>query len=204
MRSWFYSLSVFLTLLPSLLFAFPGEGQLPASLDFDHRHSDNFRIEMTPMGGEYFGDKLNHTFIVGGDFQFNLIPSLGISLNYDYSQAGADGTSLLGQSLTNRNMQFLMGGLVATKPAAYAGKNETVEADFYSSLGGGLLEFNGNGSGVGYLGGGMKIRFKKIDWIAWRIDVRGILYSMPNPSGSDFAADLSLMVGPTFLVWPMP
>ena len=47
----------------------------------------------------------------------------------------------------------------------------------------------------------MKIR-PKIRWLAIRVEVRNYFTSVNNPSGSDFEDDLTVRIGPTFLLPP--
>ncbi|MBI4373902.1 MAG: hypothetical protein HY542_03395 [Deltaproteobacteria bacterium] len=175
------------------------EEEVPRSLDFDLRKAENYRIELTPNGGEYFGDKLNHSFVVGQNIQWNLTPGLGIQADFGWSKASADRTSLLGQGIRNDNLYILSGGFVVTKPAAYQSKNHVVEMDFFTSIGGGAVLFNQSESGMGFIGGGIKTRFKKVPWLALKVDFRENLFSIPNPGGSDFASDATLTFGPTFM-----
>ena len=194
-------LLLYLFLFPTLLHA---EEEIPAPLDFDRRDSESYRLEITPYGGDYLGDKLTHSFVAGGNLQFNLIPELAVTTDLGWSRASADRTSLLGAGLTDRNLYLISGGLVATKPAAYRSGKKTVEADFYTTLGGGIARFNGDNRGMGYFGGGMKTRFRKVPWFAVRVEVRNYLFSIPNPGGSDFEYDLTLDAGATFMLWAFP
>lgn len=177
------------------------EEEIPAGLDFDRRQAESARFETTPFGGDYFGDKLNHSFVVGGDIQFNLTEKLGLSADFAWSQASADKTGAFGASLANNNLYLVDGGFVVTVPAIYRSKKGYTEADFYTSLGAGLVRVNGSNRLGGFIGGGMKIR-PKIKWLAIRIDLRNYFTSVPNPSGSDFEDDLTIRIGPTFLLPP--
>lgn len=185
---------------PSLPAGEPGE--LPDLLDFDRREAENFRLELTPYGGDYAGDKLNHSFVAGANLQVNLTPALGIATDFGYSRAAADAASPLEQSFSNRNLYLVDAGFVVTKPAAYQSKKKAVEADFFTSIGGGEVRFNNTMRGMGFIGGGMKTRFKKIRWLALRVEVRNYFLSIPNPGGSDFEDDLTIGIGSTFLLIP--
>ncbi|MBI2981453.1 MAG: hypothetical protein HYY44_04030 [Deltaproteobacteria bacterium] len=175
--------------------------EIPRALDFEMREAESYRIELTPNGGEYFGDKLNHSFIAGQNIQWNLTPGLGVQADFGWSKASADETSLLEQSIRNDNLYSINGGLVATKPAAYRSKSHIVEIDFFTSIGGGVVLFNKSERGMGFIGGGIKTRFKKVPWLAIKVDFRENLFSIPNPGGSDFASDATLTFGPTFMLW---
>lgn len=185
-----------------LLLSLPDEEEVPALLDFDRRKSIPYRFELSPYGGDYFGDKLNHSFIVGGNLQFNLTEKLGIAADFGYSKASVDRSSALGASFTNTNEYLIDGSFVLTVPAAYRSGKGAVETDFYTSIGGGILRINDGNHGGGFIGGGMKIRFESLPWLAIRIDIRNYFTSINNPSGSDFEDDLTVRAGPTFLLPP--
>jgi len=61
----------------------PTEDEIPASLDYDRRHAVDHRLELSPYIGDYFGDKLNHTFITGADLTFNFTNMFGIGGPYE-------------------------------------------------------------------------------------------------------------------------
>ena len=189
-----------------LLFFFPliasAEPQeIPNAIDFERREAEAYRFEISPYGGDYFGDKLNHSFIVGNNLQFNLNPWWGLSADFGYSQLSVDSTSAFGASIVEKNEYLIDTGIVFNLPAAWGTKKSVTEMDFFTSLGGGILRINDSNRAGGYLGGGIKIRFKKTP-IAIRVEVRDHFTSIPNPSGSDFENDLTIRIGPTFLLPP--
>ena len=187
--------------LPVSLPAEPSSSEIPDALDWDRRQAYSYRFELSPYGGDYFGDKLNHTFIVGTNLQFNITEMLAIAADFGYSKASVDRTSALGASFTNTNEYLIDGGFVVTLPAAYRSKNKVVELDFFTSIGGGILSINGSTRGGGFIGGGMKIR-PKVKWLAIRVEIRNYFTSINNPGGSNFEDDLTIRVGPTFLLPP--
>lgn len=176
--------------------------EIPDALDFDRRHAISTRFELSPYGGDYVGDKLSHTFIVGGNLQYNLTETLGVNADFGYSEIGVDKASGLGKTFTTNNEYLADGGFVITVPAAYRSRKGYTEADFYSSIGGGILRINNSNRGGGYVGGGMKVRLKKFPWLAIRVDIRNYFTSIPNPDGSNFEDDVTIRVGPTFLLPP--
>ncbi|MBI2083738.1 MAG: hypothetical protein HYT76_09285 [Deltaproteobacteria bacterium] len=200
---------VFIILLPIIFCPLPkgtgyllaSEQEIPRALDFELRESESYSLELTPNGGEYFGDKLNHSFVVGQNIQWNLTPALGIITDFGWSKISVDGGSPLGRSITNKNLYMISGGFAITKPAAYRSKNHVVEMDFFTTIGGGAVFFNEGERGMGFIGGGIKTRFKKVSWFALKVEFRENLFSIPNPGGSDFASDATLTVGPTFMLW---
>ncbi len=190
-------LFLLLTFLPS-----PSRADdIPDVLDYDRRKAVSHRFEFSPFIGDYFGDKFTHSYIAGGDLQFNITEWLGVASDFGYTQLSADRTSLLGMSITNKNAYLIDGGFVLTMPAAFANKKKTTELDFFSSIGGGVLLFNHSTHGVGYVGGGMKLR-PGLKWLAIRVDLRYSFTSINNPSGSDFENGLTIRFGPTFLLPP--
>lgn len=175
--------------------------EVPDILDFDRRQAGLYRFELSPYVGDYFGDKFNHSFIVGANLQCNLTEKLGVTSDFGYSNASADRTSALGASLTNKNEYLIDGAFVITVPAAYRTAKGVMEADFFTSIGGGIMRINNSNRGAGFIGGGMKIR-PHISWLAIRVEIRNYFTSINNPSGSDFEDVLTIRVGPTFLLPP--
>ena len=175
--------------------------EVPDVLDFDLRQSGLYRFELSPYGGDYFRDKFGHSFIVGGNLQANLTEKLGVSADFGYSTVAADPSSIIGATITNSNEYLVDGGLTYTVPAAYRSGKGYTEADFFTSLGGGIIRINGENRGGGYIGGGMKIR-PHVRWFAIRVEIRNYFTSVNNPSGSNFEDDLNIRIGPTFLLPP--
>ena len=167
----------------------------------DQRDASLRRFEISPYGVDYFGDKLNHSFIVGSGAQLNLTETLGLAVDFGYSRASVDGTSAFGATFTDKNEYLIDGSFVITVPAIYRSKKGYTEADFYTSIGGGIMRLNGGNHGAGFIGGGMLIR-PKVSWLAIRIDIRNYFTSVANPVGSDFEDELTLRIGPTFLIPP--
>jgi len=175
--------------------------EIPASLDYDRRKAVDHRFELSPYAGDYFGDKLNHTFITGADLTFNFTNMFGIVGNFSWSQASVDRTSALGAIFKQKNEYIFDGGFVVNMPAVFRSRNSLVECDLYTTIGAGVLNINGSSHVGGFLGGGMKIR-PNVKWLAIRVDIRDYFTSIDNPGGSDFENDLTVRVGPTFLIPP--
>ncbi|GEM_PF-2701976 len=175
---------------------------VPDILDFDRRQSVARRFELSPFGGDFFGDKMSHSFIVGGNLKINLTESLGVSGSFGYSKAIMDSTSDIGKSFTNNNVYLMDGALVYSVPAAFINrKGGVTEADFFTSLGAGIVKTNGTDHVGGFIGGGLKVR-PNLSWLAIRVEIRNTFTSIDNPSGSNFENDLSVRIGPTFLLPP--
>ncbi len=174
---------------------------IPASLDYERRHAVDHRFEMSPYVGDYFGDKLNHSFIAGADFTYNFTHMFGIVGNFSWSQASVDRTSALGAIFRQKNEWIWDGGIIINMPAVFRSRKSLVECDLYTTIGAGVVNINGAGRVGGFLGGGMKIR-PHVSWFAIRVDIRDYFTSLNNPGGSDFENDLTVRIGPTFLLPP--
>lgn len=177
------------------------EEEIPASLDYDRRKAVDHRLELSPYVGDYFGDKLNHTFVTGADLTFNFTNNLGVVGNFSWSRASVDRTSALGAIFNQKNEWIWDGGFVLNLPAVFRSKKTLVECDLYTTIGGGILSINGSSHPGGFIGGGMKIR-PNVKWLAIRVDIRDYFTSINNPGGSDFENDFTVRVGPTFLIPP--
>lgn len=175
--------------------------EIPASLDYDRRKAVDHRLELSPYIGDYFGDKLNHTFVTGADLTFNFTNMFGIVGNFSWSQASVDRTSALGAIFRQKNEWIYDGGFVINMPAVFRSRKSLVECDLYTTIGAGVVSINGGSHVGGFLGGGMKIR-PNLKWLAIRVDIRDYFTSLNNPGGSDFENDLTVRVGPTFLIPP--
>lgn len=177
------------------------EEEIPPSLDYDRRKAVSHRIELSPYGGDMLADQLNHSFIVGSNVQFNITERLALAADFGWSQAAADGGTPLGAAIANDNLYYVDGSFVTTMPAVLASKKRLIEADFFTTIGGGVLFVNGDAHGSGFVGGGIKIR-PNIKWLAFRAEVRNYFTSVSNPAGSDFEYQIHFRLGPTFLIPP--
>lgn len=174
---------------------------LPDVLDYDRRKATDQRLELSIYGGDMLADQLNHSFIVGGDLQFNITHNLAIAGDFGWSIGQADKGTPFGDSITNDNLYFIDGAFVSSLPGALGTKSSAIEVDFFTSVGAGVLISNNNSHLSGFVGGGMKIR-PNIRWLAFRADVRNYFTSVDNPAGSDFEYSIQLRLGPTFLLPP--
>jgi hypothetical protein len=188
-----------LVLLPSSLAAQSEE--IPDALDFDRRKAHSMRLELSPYGGDFLGTKLNHSFVVGANFQVHITETLGIAGDFGWSKAEPDRTSPFGASVTNDNVYMMDGSFVVTMPAAFRSRKSLVEADLFTTLGAGVVRSNGSNHVGGFVGGGMTIR-PNIKWFAFRAEVRNYFASVDNPAGSNFEYIVNFRLGPTFLLPP--
>jgi outer membrane beta-barrel protein len=175
--------------------------EIPVSLDYNRREAVDHRFELSPYAGDYFGDKLNLSFITGADLTYNFTHTFGIVGNFSWSQASVDRTSALGAVFRQKNEWIGDGGVVINMPAVFRSRKSLIECDLYTTIGAGVVSINGASHIGGFLGGGMKIR-PNVSWFAIRVDIRDYFTSFNNPSGSDFENDLTVRVGPTFLLPP--
>lgn len=196
-----------LSLILLALFSYIGSAHasektdIPDALDFDRRAADVYRFEIAPYGGDYFGDKLGHTYTVGGDLQVNITKAIGLAVDFGYSRVSVDSTSAVGSLFTNKNEYLLDGALVWNMPAAFRAGRGVMEMDFYTTVGGGVIQLNGDNRIAGFVGGGVKIR-PRISWFGIRVEIRNYFTSINNPAGSDFEDDLTLRIGPVFFLPP--
>ncbi|MDO8462030.1 MAG: hypothetical protein Q7S98_04120, partial [Deltaproteobacteria bacterium] len=187
-------------LSPLSSFALEDE-EIPASLDFERRAAAVTRWEIPVGGGEFFGDKLEHSFIVGSGLYYHLTPVLAIGADFNYSRINYDPLGDLGQGVTNPNLYLIGGTLQVNLPGAYHSGKTITEVDFYTLLGGAAININDSYHGAGCIGGGMKI-YTRWSWFSFKTEVREYLWSVPTRSGSAFEADVTIFLGPSFLIPP--
>lgn len=195
-----FNLLVLLTLL-LLSGSARSEDEIPDALDFDRRKASNRRFELSPYGGDFLGDKLNHSFVIGGNLQFNFTPTLGIAGDFAWSPSDPDRTSAFGATVADDNVYMMDGSFVVTMPSVFRSGKSMVEADLFTSLGAGVVRFDGSNRIGGFVGGGMKIR-PNISWLAFRVEIRNYFAAVDNPVGGDFEYILNVRLGPTFLLPP--
>lgn len=203
------TLSIFNLLVLLALLLFSGvaharnenQEEIPDALDFDRRKASNRRFELTPYGGDFLGDKLNHSFVVGGNLQFNITPILGIAADFGWSPANLEETSDFAATVADDNVYMMDGAFVVTMPSVFRSGKSMIEADLFTSLGAGVVRFDGSNRIGAFVGGGMKIR-PNISWLAFRVEIRNYFAAVDNPTGGDFEYILNFRLGPTFLLPP--
>jgi hypothetical protein len=178
----------------------PLEG-IPRHLDFDRRDAVMSRIELTPFGGDYVGDTLQHSFIVGGQFDFRITPMWSVGTDFGWSRISVDQNSNFGSTVTNKNLTLMDGKVVLNLPGAYLSRNKVVEVDFFTDMGAGIMRINNGNRATGFVGGGMKIYSKK-SWVGFRVHVRNYFMTLPSTDGDDFTFDVTFLLGPTFQLPP--
>ena len=176
--------------------------EIPEVLNVEERQAEMHRFEITPYGGAYIGDSLNASWLAGGLAVARLTPELSIGFDFFFSRIAFDPQGSFGSTVTNRNEFGILGVLEFNLPAAFISLKKVVEADFFTSLGGGILRINNSDRGAGFIGGGMKM-YTPWHWIGFRVEVRNYFSTLPTPNGTDFTTDLTITAGPTFMIPPV-
>jgi hypothetical protein len=174
---------------------------IPAGLDFKTRKAQRRLVEFEPFIGEYLGNILNNSFVVGGRLDFRITEAISIGTEFNYSRAEFDPNSNFGRSVTTRNEYITDVFFAYAIPLIQRSGKRIQELDLFTTVGIGDLHINGKDCFVGLLGGGLKVFFKP-SWLALRFDVNTYLYSLPRLTDSKFADDWSFTVGPSFLFVP--
>ncbi|MFO1520436.1 MAG: hypothetical protein U1F57_12370 [bacterium] len=172
--------------------------EIPPGLDFKTRRAQRRLIEFEPFGGEYLGNYLNNSFVVGARLAFRITEAISIGAEFNYSNAqfrshrqSAD-PSPLGKSSSRMPSSM-------RHPSSKAKGHS--RSDLFTTVGIGDIHINGKDRVVGVLGGGLKLFFKP-SWLALRFDINTYMYSLPRLNDSKFADDWSFTLGPSFLFVP--
>lgn len=177
------------------------EGEIPAELDFDRRGAAVTRFEIPLLGGEYFGDKMDHSFIVGSGLYVHLTDALSLGADFGYSRVNYDPKGEFGSAVTDNNLYLTGGTFKIALPGAYRSGKKIREVDFYTLIGGGAIRISNSFRGAGTIGGGMKI-YTGAPWFSFITEVREYFFTVPTASGSAFETDMVLLLGPSFLIPP--
>ena len=145
---------------------------IPSALNIHARDARIARIELTPFAGDFLGDTLEHTFLVGSHLDVRLNPTFSLGTDFGWSLIEYDPQSAFGQTVVDDQLYSLQGTLSFNIPAAYLSRNSIVESDFFTSVGGGMLRINRSNRGDGFIGGGLKVYLKKVRWLGIRVEVR--------------------------------
>lgn len=193
---------------PTLSFAEEAESQekskepIPEILDVEERTAEMSRFEFTPYSGFYLGDTLNSSYMFGGLFDVRLLPELSVGVDFAWSPISFDPQGSFGQTVTNKNEYIIQGVVTINVPAAFFQNGKVFEADFFTTIGGGVMRINNSYRGSGFLGGGMMTYFPWVKWLGFRVEVRGYFSSVLTTNGTDFTTDVTITGGPTFLIPP--
>lgn len=178
------------------------EKPIPEVLDVHERDAEMYLIEITPYYTAFFGDTLNASFFgTGAVLDFRLTPQLSLGADFGWNRIAFDPISNYGSTVTNKNMYVMQGILTINMPAAFLSRKNVIETDFFTTIGGGILRINNSNRGAGFVGGGIKL-YTGLGWLGIRIEVRNYFSSLPTPTGNDFTTDMTITVGPTFMIPP--
>lgn len=175
---------------------------VPEILDFEERNAEMYRLDFTPYSGFYLGDTLNSSYMFGGLMNVRLLPQLSVGVDFAWSPISYDPQGSFGQTVTNKNEYILQGVVTINVPAAFFQNGTTFEADFFTTIGGGVMKINNSYRGDGFLGGGMMTYLPWVRWLGIRVEVRGYFSSVLTSNGTDFTTDVTITGGPTFMIPP--
>lgn len=187
---------------PTPLYAKEKEKPVSVSseLDFETRKAKFYRFELEPFGGEYLGNYLNNSWLVGARFGYRFNDNISFGAEFSYSRIQYDASSSFGAIAHNRNEYITDAFISLAFPMLQRTGRVISELDVFTTFGVGDLHINGGDNFVGLIGGGMRMYFKP-KWIALKIDVNTYMYELPTRSGSSFSDDWTFTVGPSFLFW---
>jgi hypothetical protein len=167
-------------------------------LDRRYRFAKKFQSEFGIFGGDYLGDEWYNTWDVGARYYFHLNNDFAVGAEYFYSPIRADGTGNFGKSLTTKTTHTVTGAFIYSNDAGFRAGNSIVECDLMLTVGGGMMEINGQWKPTALIGGGIKI-YTPLPWFAVRFDVNSYLHPTPKPGGNAFNADMAINLGFSFL-----
>lgn len=203
MRVNFFLLWAFLG-FPFLLLASesqPCEVAPPPGLDFKTRQATRRLIELEPFGGEYLGNYLHNSYVVGGRLGFRVSEAITLAAEFNYTGVRYDGGSEFGKSSPSSREWIGAFTFNYAFPILQRTGKAIQEADLTTTVGLGNLHIDGKERLVGVVGGGLKL-FTALPWLALRFDAMTYLYSLPRANDSKFADDWTFTVGPSFLFVP--
>ena len=176
--------------------------ELPNILNFQKRDAQQYRIELSPYFGDYVGDILRHSILSGAHADVRLSPAVSLGADVGWSQIEYDPTDSFGRIATDDNLYAVQGVFTYNMPAAFPTNGSVIKSDFFTTLGGGVLRINRSYRGDGFIGGGMKVYTPWARWFGLRIEIRNYFSSLQTAAGTRFTSDVSLMLGPTFMLPP--
>ncbi len=193
---------IILTLLLSLLSfkVFAHDSTIPDGLNFTTRENKIKRLEIEPFVGEYLGNYLNNSYVLGMRVGYRLNGPITLGLEFNYSRMQFDDNSQFGLSVTNRNEYIGQATFTYAFPVLQRVGKGITEADLTTTVGVGAVHLNEKTRFAGSIGGGLKI-YTSIPWFAFRFDVMTYMYSLPRLNDSKFADDWIFSAGPTFLLF---
>ena len=133
------------------------ETGIPGVLDYSVRRATITRNEFYLYAGDYYGDSLENSWLVGGEYMFHFTRHFGLGADFAYSKADFNENVFYSQAgfWTNDNVYIIDATGMINFPAAYRMGEKVIEADLYILLGGGTINLNSSYEPHGFIGGGM-------------------------------------------------
>lgn len=176
----------------------------PEVLNYESRNAKPTRNEIFIAIGDYYGDSLENSWLVNGEYMFHFTRHFGLGADFGYSRAdyGENASYATPGFFTNKNIYILDATGQISFPAAYKMGKHVIETELYILLGGGTININSSYEPHGFIGGGMKIYTGK-PWLAVRVDLRDTFHTINKPGGdNEFDQDLLFMAGLSFQIPP--
>lgn len=179
------------------------ETGIPGVLDYSVRRATITRNEFYLYAGDYYGDSLENSWLVGGEYMFHFTRHFGLGADFAYSKADFNENVFYSQAgfWTNDNVYIIDATGMINFPAAYRMGEKVIEADLYILLGGGTINLNSSYEPHGFIGGGMKIYLGK-PWLAVRVDLKDTFHTTEKPASTEFDQDLLFTAGLSFQMPP--
>lgn len=150
-------------------------------------------IEASPGIVFYTGDSLRSSFLGGASFAYHLNRSFWVGADFMGGQASIDRGA--GVNIQKDDRLFALDAAGYWNMAALL--DNTLGADFYTSLGLGHLWIGSEKEIFGFVGGGLTIH---PGWknLSVRFDLKNLFFMLKNSQGDDFNSDMALSLGPSW------
>ena len=178
---------------------------VPTVLHYQRPGIDSTYSEVYIYGGPFYGDDLRSSFLFGADYLLRFSDIFGIGPSFQYTHAVfPDVPAYQDTGFIKSSDMFTTSMLLAMSlPMAYRVADTVIRGELRTVLGGGAAAVNEQWSLYGFFGGGAKMYFLNIPWVALRLDIRGSLKGVPTPfEGTKVNSDLSILIGPAFNLPP--
>lgn len=170
-------------------------------LSFQDRDAGPRWLEVEPFIGEYLGNHLNNTYMLGGQLGVRISNPLTLGVEFNFSRVNYDNGSDFGLSNpTTRNQYMAFGFATYSFPLLQRSGKTIQELDLFVTLGLGYMNINAQSEVMGVIGGGLRTYFKP--WLALRFDVNTYMYNLPTYNGGAFSDDWTFTAGPAFYFMP--
>lgn len=172
-------------------------------LDYSARQAWTTYNEFFPYAGVYFGDSLENSWLVGGEYMLHFFKHFGLGVDFGYSKADYSENKYYDTPgfFKNDNIYIIDATGMISVPAAFRVGKSTVEMDLFLLAGGGTTGINESFEPQGFIGGGFKLFVGK-PWLAVRLDVRDTFHTTAKPGSDEYDQDLLLILGVSFQIPP--